>query len=73
MPETNNTLDDICYKKNYLTEVIARVDFPSPIQELREQMPPRVSSEIMQIFPIAEPRSLTRQEFQISPDKLSTP
>lgn len=61
---------DILYKKPFLTEVIARVDFPSPIEGIEKQLPPEISKGMMKIFPIAEPRKAIAQELRISPDEL---
>ncbi len=58
--------EDRCYKKNYLTNVIARVDFPSPIDGLDKNLPSKISKGIMKIFPITEPQKRVAQEFQIS-------
>jgi len=62
--------ENICYKKNFLSNVVARVDFPSPIQGLEKQLPPEISKKVMDIFPIAEPRKAIAQELRISPDEL---
>ena len=62
--------DDIRYKRNFLTNVIARVDFPSPIEGLEDQLPPEISKGMMSIFPIAEPEKAIAQELRISPDEL---
>jgi hypothetical protein len=35
---------NICYKRNYLKEVIARVDFVSPIEDIKKQLPSSISA-----------------------------
>ena len=62
--------EDIRYKRNFLTNVIARVDFPSPIEGLENQLPPEISKGMMRIFPIAEPEKAIAQELRISSDEL---
>lgn len=61
---------DTSYKKNFLTAVIARVDFPSPIEGLDKKLPSRISSGIMQIFPSAEPTKGISAQLQVSPEQL---
>lgn len=61
------TTDSICYKRTFLTSVIARVDFPSPIGQLEKQLPDALSKAVMKAFPIAEPRPAFAQKVQISP------
>lgn len=62
--------EDICYKRNYLTRVIARLDFPSPLQNIETQLPPEISKAAMRDFPIAEPREAVEQQVQFSRDEL---
>lgn len=61
---------DIKYQKNYLTEVIAKIDFLNPINSLEDKFPTNLRSEIKRLFPIAEPQDIIAAEFQIkqSPD-----
>ena len=59
--------EDICYKRPFLTSVIARVDFPSPIAQLERQLPKVLSETVTKAFPIAEPRPAFTQELQIRP------
>jgi uncharacterized protein (TIGR04255 family) len=60
-------LPEISYKRNFLTEVIARIDFASPIQKLNQELPPKVSERALKAFPIQEPRKAIGRELQISP------
>lgn len=57
---------DIHYRKNYLSEVIARVDFASPILEVKEKLPKNITSEALKNFPIQEPRKIIAQELRFS-------
>jgi len=59
-------MEDICYKRTYLTAVIARVDFPSPLEGLDQQLPSEVSNAVLKAFPIEEPRQGFTQEVQVS-------
>jgi uncharacterized protein (TIGR04255 family) len=60
-------MQDIRYSKTFLTEVIARIDFLSPVDELQKKLPSKISKQAKRYFPIAEPQSLTGQELQVSP------
>ena len=44
------------YREHFLTEVLARVDFSAPMAELVDSIPPKVSREALQNFPILEPK-----------------
>lgn len=46
---------ELCYKKNYLSEVIARIDFISDIRELEENMPMALGKALAKMFPVVEP------------------
>lgn len=45
-----------CYKKNFLTNVIVRIDFINPIDEIKEKLPNELSRSLMELFPIIEPK-----------------
>lgn len=64
-------LADICYKKNYLKSVIARIDFAVPIDGVDTQLSPEISKHSMKYFPIAEPKKAVADELQISPENVS--
>jgi uncharacterized protein (TIGR04255 family) len=51
--------------KQYLEQVIARVDFINPSPLPLDSLPTELTSEIMKSFPIAEPREIIAEEFQI--------
>jgi uncharacterized protein (TIGR04255 family) len=68
---TPQNLEDIHYKKNYLKEVIARIDFVSPLTGITEQLPSKISSIVMKAFPIAEPQKATARSFQIAPQEVT--
>lgn len=54
--------------KQYLEEVIIRIDFLKPADFVIESMPAELNSTIMASFPIAEPKELIAEELQISKD-----
>ena len=62
--------ETICYKKNYLTKVIVRIDFPAPIPDLKNKISPIFTKSVMEFFPVAEPRKSIRQELKITADEL---
>ncbi len=57
----------ICYKKNFLKEVIARVDLLNPLQGVDDALPPALSALAVKTFPIPEPREAVQRELQIGP------
>lgn len=58
------------YKKNYLKSVIARIDFLSPINSLKEEFPSDVGSVIKDFFPIAEPQGILAIDLQLRKEEL---
>lgn len=60
-------MPEICYKNDYLTQVIARIDFASPIQKFTQELPAKLSEKALVIFPILEPRQAIATELRISP------
>lgn len=66
------------YEKNFLTNVIVRVDFPNPIK-VHESLPPDLSKTILELFPISESKKMigrtikfTGENVEIEGDKKST-
>jgi len=45
-----------CYKKNFLTNVVVKIDFINPIDEIKEKLPNELSKSLMDLFPIIEPK-----------------
>lgn len=64
--------DKINYRKNFLSEVIARLDFASPLQRLSKELPTQVSMAALKVFPIQEPRKTIAKQLQISPQKVAS-
>lgn len=64
--------EGIHYERHYLTKVIARVDFPSPIDGIDTRLPKEVSQEAMKRFPIAEPKPIVTRQIHASLDDISS-
>ena len=54
--------EQIYYKKSYLKQVIARIDFTSPIAQLEKAVPSKIINSIIKYFPIVEPADVVMQE-----------
>lgn len=64
--------EQVCYKKPFLSEVIARIDFASPIEKLEKGAPPKLVSTVIKNFPIIEPADVVMQEFAIEGSALKS-
>jgi len=64
---------NICYKKNFLTTVVLRLDFVSPLLELTTELPKEVSEKILRYFPIKEPKSAYMQKLKLEKKKEEKP
>lgn len=58
------------YERNYLTSVIVRIDFPSPVAELTGSLPNKVSKVATKEFPRKEPRKLIGQKLISTPSEM---
>jgi len=58
-------MSDICYKKNYLRKVIAKVDFAQPLTDLSGESLLATINEIKKRFPISEQRTASIQGVEI--------
>lgn len=67
-----NDLDQICYRRNFLSEVIARVDLLNPIEGLEAALPDSLNQSALRTFPVREPRQSIAQELQIGPKQFAT-
>ena len=63
---TESTLDSICYKRNFLTEVITRIDLVSPLPNLEKELPKDISKVALVSFPIDEPKPAFTQDLIVS-------
>lgn len=59
--------EEVCYARNYLTEVICRLDFASQVNELKNSMPKVIYDAVKKHFPIAEPQDVVGTELSINP------
>lgn len=59
--------EEISYNVNYVTEVVCRLDFASPIIELRKSMPKAIFDVVKKHYPIAEPQDVIGTELNINP------
>lgn len=59
------------YPKNFLDKVIVRIDFASPLEELRDNIPSDLNQTILKCFPILEPKEIVEGgfEFEFSKEK----
>ena len=55
------------YEKNYISQVIARIDFLSPIVTLNDDIPSKLSIACKQYFPIPEPKEIPVHELHLGP------
>jgi uncharacterized protein (TIGR04255 family) len=69
---TKTELTSICYQRNYLTDVIARIDLVSPLPSLKKELPKEISKVALAHFPINEPRPTIQQSVKMSEKELST-
>lgn len=58
--------DNVCYRKPFLREVIARVDFSAPEPSISSKLAKSVANKALSRFPILEQRKTLAQELQVS-------
>lgn len=59
------------YEKNFLSNVIVRADFDTPIYSLTDEMPAKLGSVCTEYFPIGEPRTFYIQDIQFNKKRSS--
>lgn len=64
----SDQFEAIRYRKNFLKEVIARVDFLSPLPGVDAVLPPALYKAAIGSFPIPESGEAVRREVSIGPD-----
>ncbi len=64
--------EGICYARNFLKEVIVRVDLASPIESLAKELPKEVVKTVLESFPIEEPKPLVTQEMRLVGKEVKT-
>ncbi|WP_330085268.1 TIGR04255 family protein [Methylocystis iwaonis] len=60
--------EDVCYKKSFLTEVVARIDFVAPVTAFDKNISGKALKKIGSHFPIFEPRESIAQHIEVGPD-----
>jgi uncharacterized protein (TIGR04255 family) len=60
------SFENICYARNFLTQVIVRADFVTPLEELTEKIPSDLAKAIVSRFPILEPLRTIKNELTVS-------
>ncbi len=65
-------LDQICYPRNFLTQVIARIDLLTGIEGLEAALPSPLNEMALRTFPLREPRELIARELQMGPKEIAT-
>lgn len=60
------------YKHNYLTSVIARIDFPNAIKDLEKGLSSKTTQVALKYFPIAEPQKIIEGTLQINPTQMQS-
>jgi uncharacterized protein (TIGR04255 family) len=70
----NNEADmsDICYKKNFLKQVIAKIDFAQPLSDLTPESLLAAVDAIKKRFPISEQATGVHQGIQITHEQVQT-
>lgn len=59
-------MPEICYKNNYLKQVIAKVDFAQPLSDLNNESLAAVIAEIKKRFPLSEQATAFQQGIEVS-------
>ncbi len=65
--------DEICYNKNFIEEVIVRIDFSNSVNDFISYMPKEIGKIIKDRFPIAEPQDVIGAELQINGPQINGP
>jgi uncharacterized protein (TIGR04255 family) len=63
-------MEHICYKRNFITEAICKIDFLNSIEALNENLPKEFSDAVKIHFPIAELRIVTNNNVVISDNEV---
>jgi uncharacterized protein (TIGR04255 family) len=56
------------YSKPFLADVIVRIDYTSPIDDINLTLPKQISNKALEFFPIFEPKDIITQDMLISPE-----
>lgn len=64
-------MKDIRYERHFLTEVIARLDFATPVEALRDNFPNALRQVCLSQFPIEEPNRLMMAQVNLTAKDVS--
>ena len=64
--------EQVCYQKSFLKQVIAKVDFASPIVQLEKNVPKKLLDAIVKSFPIIEPVETLMHEVLFNADSVQS-
>jgi uncharacterized protein (TIGR04255 family) len=64
--------EQVCYQKSFLTEVIAKIDFASPIEKLEKGVPSKLVNTIIKNFPIVEPVDVLMHELALDGNSIKS-
>ncbi len=59
--------EEVCYNRNYIAEVICRLDFANPVEIFDSTMPKSVYKTVGKYYPIAEPQEIIGTQLQVNP------
>ncbi len=59
-------MNEICYKRNFITEAISKVEFLNPLKALNETLPKKFSDSIKDLFPIAESKEIINNVVELT-------
>jgi uncharacterized protein (TIGR04255 family) len=65
-------MTEICYRKNFLKQVIAKVDFTQPLSDLNHESLIAIIAEIKKRFPISEQATGYHQGIEITTQEVKT-
>ncbi len=67
LPTETTDLDAICYRRNFVSFVVARADFAEEQEALGKPLPEPIRAEINKRFEISEPRSIQATTVKVQP------
>lgn len=67
-----NNFTDIYYKRNFLQQVIVRIDFESSFEELKASISDKLFEKVLSRFPLPEKKEIAYTEFKIEKKEITT-
>jgi len=62
--------EKVCYDNSFLKMVVLRIDFPSAVPSLTNDLPVKLANAALNRFPIQEPLKTLSHELMLSPEKI---